>query len=64
MHESKTAAYGKGESVESTACAGTKDSRDAHSASLPALRCFGSDFMGLWRYRTNTHLAAKGGGDE
>ena len=31
-------AFEKGESVEAAAHAGTKDSRDAHSASLPALR--------------------------
>ena len=45
--ESEAAAYGKGVSAEVAAHAGTKDSRDAHSASLPALRGVGSDFMGL-----------------
>jgi len=36
--ESETGAYGKGESVEASVRAATKDSRDAHSASLPTLR--------------------------
>ena len=36
--ESEREAYGNGESVEASVHAGTKDSRDAHSASLPALR--------------------------
>ena len=30
-------AFEKGESVEAAGCGGTKDSRDAHSASLPVL---------------------------
>ena len=55
FRKQKAGAFEKGESVEFTACAGTKDSRDAHSAFLPALRCFGSDFMGLWRYRASTY---------
>ena len=38
FHESEVTADGKGEHVEVAVRAGTKGFRDAHSASLPALR--------------------------
>ena len=38
LHETETVAVGKGESVEAAVRAGRKESRDAHSGSLPVLR--------------------------
>ena len=38
VDESEAAAQGKRGRIEASVRAGTKDSRDAHSASLPALR--------------------------